>query len=127
MSIRFLVLSERCLVKWQTNNFQIKARPDRIVDIQDNILLDYDFLETMCNSSNYPSGLSETNILDSINRLSSISFDLSLKSDATAVFDQNHYYNFQKVFIEKLVWTCHKLKKTKQELFRDNSYHVKVT
>ena len=105
---------------------EIQVKPMEIVYIQDQILLDYEYLETMWGSEIYPYGVKNVNIMHAINRLCHVSFELSSKNDSTPYFDQQHYWNFIVVFIERLLWTASKKGKVKQELFRDSSFHTKV-
>jgi len=124
---RITSTTSKLFLKLNSNeDFSIKVNPTDLASIQDNILLDYEYLETMWNFDKYPDDFKQSNIFDSINRLNHCSFDLSRKVGPIPHFDLMHYSNFTRIFIERLIWTYSKKGKQKQELFRDNSQHIKI-
>lgn len=100
--------------------------PRQIINMQDELMLDLQYLELMFKKDKYPELLNISNTLDSVVRLSHASFDVGTASVEKYYFDQIHFSNSFKVVIENLVSSLHSKGKAKAELFRDNSVHIKA-
>lgn len=104
----------------------IELSPKEILQIQDEQLVSLEYVEALFKPDKYPTEWKQAQVIDSLIRLNNISFDVSTKSIQRLYFDQPHFSNFIKIYLDNLVSNLYKKGKGKQELFRDNSIHVKI-
>lgn len=81
----------------------IQMIPIDVVKMQDEQLLSLEYIESMFKLDNFPDKITQVNVLDAIVRLNHLSFDVSKTPVQNYYFDQMHYSNFFKIFIENLV------------------------
>lgn len=97
-----------------------------ILKMQDGIMFSMEYLEDLFSKEKYPTNMTQTNIIDSVVRLSHTAFDFSTHAIEKYYFDQVHFSNSFRIVVENLVSSLHHKGKTKAELFRDNSIHIKM-
>lgn len=81
----------------------IQMIPIDVVKMQDEQLLSLEYIESIFKLDSFPDKITQVNVLDAIVRLNHISFDVSKTPVQNFYFDQMHYSNFFKIFIENLV------------------------
>jgi hypothetical protein len=81
----------------------ICINPIDIVKMQDEQLLSIEYIENMFKLDEYPDILNRSNLLDAVVRLDHLSFDVSKTPAQKYYFDQRHFSNFFKIFIENLI------------------------
>lgn len=89
------------------------------------MLLNYDFLEVL-RAEDYPEKLTEQHLIDCFLRLSHVTFDVTDNVIERFYYEETHFSNLLKIYIEFIICSLFKKGKTKQELFRDNSVHLKT-
>lgn len=81
----------------------ICINPIDIVKMQDEQLLSLEYIDNMFKLDQFPDMLNKSNLLDAVVRLNHLSFDVSKTPAQKYYFDQKHYSNFFKIFIENLI------------------------
>jgi hypothetical protein len=81
----------------------ICINPIDIVKIQDEQLLSLEYIDNMFKLDKFPDILNKSNLLDAVVRLDHLSFDVSKTPAQKYYFDQRHFSNFFKIFIENLI------------------------
>lgn len=104
----------------------IETKPIKCVRMQDEHLLNLEYIETLFKSEKYPDDLNQQSLMDCMTRLNHVAFEINFPIVQRYFYDQIHYSNLFKIQIESLVCSLRKKGKSKQELFRDNSVHLKA-
>jgi len=109
---------------WYTTE-DIWLTPIDIIKMQDEQILSLDYLDTIFQTKYIPKEWTIENLMDWIIRLNHTSFSIKSSLVQKYYFDQIHFSNFFKIFIDNLVCHYRSKGKIKEELFRDNSLPLK--